>query len=97
MYGFKIKAFRSSKNIKNIKNIKNPVLEKLPLVFATLKLYWISLSLDSSGQFFGQYSREFKEKQKQDQKQLGIRFAHKAFLLATLDLGAIFSIWSRFF
>jgi hypothetical protein len=42
------------------------------------------------GQFFGQYSREFEEKQKQDQKQLGIRFAHKAFLLATLGLGSIF-------
>ena len=67
--------------------------EKLPLVFATLKLYWISLSLDSLGQFFGQYSREFEEKQKQDQKQLGIRFAHKAFLLATLGLGSIFYMW----
>ena len=27
------------------------------------------------------------EKQKQDQKQLGIRFAHKLFFLATLGLG----------
>jgi hypothetical protein len=42
------------------------------------------------GAIFGQYSREFEEKQKQDQKQLGIRFAHKAFLLATLGLGSIF-------
>jgi hypothetical protein len=41
------------------------------------------------GAIFGQYSREFEEKQ-QDQKQLGIRFAHKAFLLATLGLGSIF-------
>ena len=30
------------------------------------------------------------EKIKQDQKQLGIRFAHIAFLLATLGLGSIF-------
>jgi len=29
-----------------------------------------------------------KKSQKQDQKQLGIRFAHKAFLLATLGLGS---------
>ncbi|KCX50740.1 hypothetical protein J541_4480 [Acinetobacter pittii] len=36
------------------------------------------------GQFFG----EFDKKQRQEQKQLGIRFAHKAFLLATLDLDA---------
>ena len=62
--------------------------EKLPLVFASLKLYWISLSLDSSGQFFSSCFRQFKKKQKQDQKQLGIRFAHKAFLLATLGLGS---------
>ncbi|KCX47731.1 hypothetical protein J541_4659, partial [Acinetobacter pittii] len=27
---------------------------------------------------------------RQEQKQLGIRFAHKAFLLATLDLDPIF-------
>jgi len=27
-----------------------------------------------------------KKKQRQQQKQLGIRFAHRAFLLATLDL-----------
>ena len=82
-----LKAFKNFKIIKSIGN------EKLPLVFATLKLYWISLSLDSLGQFFGQYSREFEEKQKQDQKQLGIRFAHKAFLLATLDLDSIFCMW----
>jgi hypothetical protein len=31
------------------------------------------------GQFFGLCFREFKKKQKQDQKQLGIRFAHKLF------------------
>ena len=49
------------------------------------------------GQFFGSSRYDFEKKQKQDQKQLGIRFAHKAFLLATLDLAAIFSIWSRFF
>ena len=42
------------------------------------------------GQFFSSYLYDFEKKQ--DQKQLGIRFAHKAFLLATLDLGAIFSI-----
>jgi hypothetical protein len=33
---------------------------------------------------------DFEKKQRQEQKQLGIRFAHKAFLLATLDLGSIF-------
>ena len=79
----KLKAF------KNLKIIKNTGNEKLPYVFATLKLYWISLSLDSSGQFLGQCSREFKKKQ----KQLGIRFAHRAFLLATLDLGSNFYMW----
>jgi hypothetical protein len=40
------------------------------------------------GQFFSSCFRQFKKKQKQDQKQLGIRFAHKAFLLATLGLGS---------
>ena len=57
-----------------------------PLVFASLKLYWTSLSLSSAGQFFDEYLRDFKKKQ----KQLGIRFAHKTFLLATLDPGANF-------
>lgn len=38
------------------------------------------------GQFFGEYLRDFKKKQ----KKLGIRFAHKTFLLATLDPGANF-------
>jgi hypothetical protein len=38
------------------------------------------------GAIFGSYFREFKKKQKQDQKQLGIRFAH-SFFLATLGLG----------
>jgi hypothetical protein len=38
------------------------------------------------GAIFGSYCREFKKKQKQDEKQLGIRFAHELFL-ATLDLG----------
>jgi hypothetical protein len=42
------------------------------------------------GQFFGSSSCDFEKKQRQEQKQLGIRFAHKAFLLATLDLGSIF-------
>ncbi|WP_336150562.1 hypothetical protein, partial [Acinetobacter pittii] len=37
------------------------------------------------GQFFSSSSCDFKKKQRQEQKQLGIRFAHKAFLLATLD------------
>jgi hypothetical protein len=41
---------------------------------------------------FGSCSREFKKKQKQDQKQLGIRFAHQAFSLAALGLGSIFFI-----
>jgi len=40
-----LKAFKNFKIIKSIGN------EKLPLVFATLKLYWISLSLDSWGNF----------------------------------------------
>ena len=31
------------------------------------------------GAIFGSYFREFEEKQKQDQKQLGIRFAHELF------------------
>ena len=31
------------------------------------------------GAIFGSYFRDFKKKQKQDQKQLGIRFAHKLF------------------
>jgi hypothetical protein len=44
------------------------------------------------GQFFGLSSCEFGKKQKQDQKQLGIRYDHKAILLATLDLVSIFSI-----
>ena len=38
------------------------------------------------GAIFSQYSHELEKKQ----KQLGIRFAHKTFLLATLDLGSIF-------
>ena len=42
------------------------------------------------GQFFGSFCCDFEKKQRQEQKQLGIRFAHKAFLLATLDLGPIF-------
>ena len=37
------------------------------------------------GAIFGSYFREFEKKQKQDQKQLGIRFAHKASLLASLE------------
>jgi hypothetical protein len=40
-----------------------------------------------AGAIFGSCSREFKKKQKQDQKQLGIRFAHQLFFLATLGLG----------
>ncbi len=31
------------------------------------------------GQFFGECFRNFWKKQKQDQKQLGIRFAHELF------------------
>ena len=31
------------------------------------------------GAIFGSYFREFEKKQKQDQKQLGIRFAHEFF------------------
>jgi hypothetical protein len=31
------------------------------------------------GAIFGSYFREFQKKQKQDQKQLGIRFAHELF------------------
>lgn len=31
------------------------------------------------GAIFGSYFREFEKKQKQDQKQLGIRFAHELF------------------
>ena len=42
------------------------------------------------GQFFGSFRCEFGKKQRQEQKQLGIRFAHKTFLLALLDLGSIF-------
>ncbi|EXB54971.1 hypothetical protein J541_4507 [Acinetobacter pittii] len=42
------------------------------------------------GQFFGSFCCDFEKKQRQEQKQLGIRFAHKAFLLATLDLDPIF-------
>ena len=38
------------------------------------------------GAIFSQYSHELEKKQ----KQLGIRFAHKTFLLATLGLGANF-------
>ena len=41
---------------------------------------------------FDSCSREFKKKQKQDQKQLGIRSVHQAFLLAALGLGSIFFI-----
>ena len=40
------------------------------------------------GQFFGSSRYEFEKKQKQDQKQLGIRFAHHFFMLAPLDLDA---------
>ena len=67
--------------------------EKLPLVFATLKLYWISLPLDSGSNFLVNVSVTFKKKQ----KQLGIRFAHGAFLLASLDLDSKFYMWSKFF
>ena len=35
--------------------------EKLPLVFATLKLYWISLSLDSRGNFLVLFVVNFKK------------------------------------
>jgi hypothetical protein len=71
-----IRVSEGLKSFKSIKIIKRVNL-KLPLVFATLK------SIESRfarfvGQFY-QYSREFEEKQKQDQKQLGIRFAHKVF------------------
>ena len=38
------------------------------------------------GQFFGSSRYDFEKKQKQDQKQLGIRFAHKFFMLASLGL-----------
>ncbi|OTG70485.1 hypothetical protein B9T23_16315 [Acinetobacter terrae] len=38
------------------------------------------------GAIFASYFRDFEKKQKQDQKQLGIRFAHQLFLLATLGL-----------
>jgi len=59
---------------------------------------WFSLRSNSiesrfrsiRGQFFSSSSCDFQKKQRQEQKQLGIRFAHKAFLLATLDLGSIF-------
>ena len=78
MLSSRLKVFKNFKIIKSLSN------EKLPYVFATLKLYWISLSLDSTGQFFGLCLRVFKKSQKQDQKQLGIRFAHKFFMLATL-------------
>jgi len=42
------------------------------------------------GAIFSSFSCDFEKKQKQEQKQLGICFAHKAFLLATLDLDSIF-------
>ena len=42
------------------------------------------------GAIFYSSGCDFKKKQRQEQKKLGIRFAHKAFLLATLDLGSIF-------
>jgi hypothetical protein len=40
------------------------------------------------GQFFGLSRYDFEKKQKQDQKQLGIRFAHHFFMLASLGLEA---------
>jgi hypothetical protein len=40
------------------------------------------------GQFFGSSRCDFGKKQKQDQKQLGIRFAHQFFMLASLVLEA---------
>ncbi len=46
------------------------------------------------GAIFGSFRSDFKEKQRQEQKQLGIRFAHRAFLLASLDLES-FSSCSR--
>ena len=55
------------KSFKSIKIIKRRKHEKLPLVFASLKLYWISLSLDSSGQFFGSSRCDFNKKQKHDE------------------------------
>jgi hypothetical protein len=59
---------------------------------------WFSLRSNSiesrfrsiRGAIFGSSCCDFEKKQRQEQKQLGIRFAHKAFLLATLDLGSIF-------
>ena len=42
------------------------------------------------GAIFYSSGCDFKKKQRQEQKKLGIRFAHKAFLLATLDLGPVF-------
>ena len=42
------------------------------------------------GAIFYSSGYDFKKKQRQEQKQLGIRFAHKTFLLALLDLGSIF-------
>jgi len=59
---------------------------------------WFSLRSNSiesrfrsiRGAIFGYSSCNFQKKQRQEQKQLGIRSAHKAFLLATLDLGSIF-------
>jgi hypothetical protein len=44
------------------------------------------------GAIFGSSCCEFWKKQKQDQKQLGIRFSYQFFMLATLDLEAYFSI-----
>ena len=65
----------------------------MPLVFATLKLCWISLSLDSSGNFLVNISVTFgKSKSNSEFASLIILF-----LLASLDLDSIFYMWSKFF
>ena len=79
-----IRVSEGLKSFKSIKIIKKSKFKNCP---------WFSLrsnSIESRfrsilGQFFGSCFREFKKKQKQDQKQLGIRFAHSNFLLASLD------------
>jgi hypothetical protein len=77
------------KRFKRYKIIKN-TFEKIALGFRYAQTLLNLAFARFVGQFFRSFCCDFEKKQRQEQKQLGIRFAHKAFLLATLNLGSIF-------
>ncbi len=46
------------------------------------------------GAIFGSFRSDFKEKQRQEQKQLGIRFAHRAFFTRFARSRIIFKLFA---